>query len=374
MDYEEAVALEHKHFAQVFNRLPVLLVRGEGAYAYDDAGKKYLDFYAGIAVSALGHNHPRMVKALEEQASKLMHASNWFYTEPQLTLAERLCKLTGMERLFYSNDGSGAVETAFKLARKHTRKKEIISMKNSFHGRTMGALSATWKENYKKPFQPLVPGFKFADYGSIESLDETITDDTAAVIVEPIQGEGGIIVPDDDYLKGVREVTEEKDVLMVVDEVQTGFGRTGQWFDFHRADINPDILVVAKGMGSGYPIGATLYSGMDFEAGQHGGTFNGSPLACAAANTVLDVIEEEHLVDNAREMGDYMVKKLPYDTHGRGLMVGVDVDDGRKKTLELIEKGLLVIYSGDTLRLLPPLIIEKKHVDEAVDILCEVLG
>jgi acetylornithine/N-succinyldiaminopimelate aminotransferase len=262
------------------------------------------------------------------------------------------------------------VETALKLARKHTGKKGIISMKNSFHGRTMGALSATWAEKYRKPFEPLVPGFKFAEYDDIGSLRKLLTDDTAAVIVEPVQGEGGIIVPSSGYLKEVRELTEEKDVLLIVDEAQTGFGRTGAWFEIQRAGIKPDILVLAKGMGGGFPIGAVLYSNMDFEAGQHGGTYNGSPLACAVANAVIKVIEEEKLVENSRKMGGYLMDGLSgHNVHGRGLMIGVDVDNGRKAALELIKKGVITIYSGNTLRLLPPLTIKKKHADTVIRLL-----
>lgn len=374
MKYEEAVELERAVYAQVFDRLPVLLTRGEAQYVFDDVGRRFLDFYSGIAVSAVGHSHPKVVSALSEQAGKLMHASNWVYTEPQLALAEKLRKLTGLERVFFANDGCGAVESAIKLARAHTGRKGIVSMRNSFHGRTMGALSATWQEKYKKPFMPLVPGFSFADYDNVDSLKKAITDDTAAVIVEPIQGEAGIVVPDDGYLQQVRELTQEEDVLLIVDEAQTGFGRTGHWFDFLRAKIEPDILVLAKGLGGGFPVSCIMYSGMDFGKGQHGGTFNGSPLACTAANAVIDVIEGEGLVENAKKMGQYLRKSLPKErVHGRGLMLGLDVSDGKAITLELIKRGLLLIYSGDTLRLLPPLTIQKAHADEAISALKEVI-
>jgi len=373
MDLKKAVELEKKHTAQVFSRLPVLLTRGEGVYVYDDKGKRYIDMFAGVAVSSVGHAHPKVVKAVSEQAARLIHTSNWVYTEPQLELAEKLTSLTGMERVFYTNDGSGAVETALKLARKHTGKKGIISMENSFHGRTMGALSATWTEKYRKPFEPLIPKVRFAKYDDIESLKGAIDDDTAAVIVEPIQGEAGVLVPSDDYLAQVRELTKEKGAVMIVDEIQTGFGRTGKWFDYQRTRVKPDIVCMAKGLGGGFPIGAVAYAGMDFEAGQQGGTFNGNPLACAAANAVIGVIEEERLVENAAKMGDRIKKGLAKKkARGRGLMIGVQVDDGRKRALELLEKGAVAIYSGNTLRILPPLTVKKEHADMIIKMVDEV--
>jgi len=373
MNFDDAVASEKRNFAQVFSRLPVLLVRGDGPYVFDDAGRRYLDMFAGVAVSSVGHARQEVVKAVSEQCARLIHASNWVYTEPQLVLAEKIVSLTGMERVFLANDGAGAVETAFKLARKHTRKKGIISMENSFHGRSMGALSATWTEKYRRPFEPLVPGFKFAKYDDMDSLGKAIGDDTAAVIVEPIQGEAGVIVPADDYLKRVRELTEDNGVLMIVDEIQTGFGRTGRWFDYQRADVKPDIVCLAKGIAGGLPISAAAYTGMDFDVGQHGGTFNGSPLACAAANAVIGVIEKEKLVENAAKMGARIKAGLRgRSVRGRGLMLGVTVDDGRKRSLELIEKGAVAIYSGNTLRVLPPLIIGEREADRIIELVMEV--
>ncbi len=373
MDFDGAVASEKRNFAQVFSRLPVLLVSGKGPYVYDDAGRKYLDMFAGVAVSSVGHARPEVVEAVSKQCARLIHASNWVYTEPQLALAEKLVSLTGMERVFLSNDGAGAVETAFKLARKHTGKRGVISMENSFHGRSMGALSATWTEKYRKPFEPLVPGFKFARYNDMDSLEAAIGDDTAAVIVEPIQGEAGVLVPADDYLKRVRELTEEKGVLMIVDEIQTGFGRTGRWFDYQRAGVKPDIVCLAKGIAGGFPMSAAAYTGMDFEAGQQGGTFNGSPLACATANAVIGVIEKEKLVENAAKMGARIKAGLKgAGVRGRGLMLGVTVDDGRRRALELLGKGAVAIYSGNTLRVLPPLVIGEEEADRIIELVNEV--
>ncbi|MFH0861699.1 MAG: acetylornithine/succinylornithine family transaminase [Candidatus Altiarchaeota archaeon] len=364
MDYKTAVAWEEKYFANVFSRLPVLLVKGKGNYVYDDKGRKYLDLFAGIAVSSVGHAHPKVVKAISEQAAKIIHTSNWVYSEPQLHLAKKITQLTGMEKVFLTNDGTGAVETAFKLARKHTKKKGLIAMEQGFHGRSMGALSATWTEKYRKPFEPLVPGTCFVKYDDVDAVRAAITDDTAAVIVEPIQGEAGVIVPDKDYLQEVRELTEEKGVLMIVDEVQTGFGRTGEWFEFQRSGIKPDIVCMAKGIAGGYPMGAVAYRGMDFEKGQQGGTFNGSPLACTVANTVLGIIEQEKLVKNAAKTGAYIMKNLPPEgIHGRGLIIGADVDDAPKRAKQIISNGAIAIYSGNTMRILPPLTVKKGEAD-----------
>lgn len=374
MDLEKAKASDRSHFANLFNRLEVMPVRGDGVFLFDAAGKKYYDMFAGVAVSSIGHNHPRLIETIKDQASKLIHVSNWVYNEPQALLNEKLSNLTGLSKVFYTNDGTGAVEAAFKLARRSTGKKEIISMENSFHGRTLGALSATWNEKYRKPFEPLVPGFKFAKYDDIESLRQSIGDDTAAVIVEPVLGEAGAMPAHDEYLREVREITEEKEVLMIVDEIQTGFGRTGQWFDFQRMGIKPDILTVAKGMGAGFPIGAICFDGVDFEPGNHGGTYNGSPLGCAIANTVIDVIKDEKLVENAGKLGDHIMKSFgDKDIHGKGLMLGIETEDGRSTCEKLIENGVLSIYSGNTLRLLPPLILNKKDADNVIGIIKEVL-
>jgi acetylornithine/N-succinyldiaminopimelate aminotransferase len=367
MNLNEITTLEKKYYANTFGRLPVAVERGNGMYLYDFAGKKYLDMFAGIAVDALGHCHPTVVSAIRKQSEKLMHTSNWLYTLPQLTLAKQLVELSGQSKAFMTNDGSEAVEAAIKLARKTTGKTEIIAMSGSFHGRTMGALSLTSGEKYRKPFLPLLPGAKFAEYDDVESLRKTITSETAAVIVEPIKGEAGVIMPKDDYLQQVREITEEKNVLLIIDEVQTGFGRTGKMFAFQHAKIKPDIICFAKGLGGGFPVGAITYSCGDFEPGQHGGTFVGNPLASAVASAVVDYIVKENLVENSAKMGSYLLKELKerkLAARGRGLMIGIDVPDGKGTTLKLIEKGVLTIYSGNTVRVIPPLIIEKKHADE----------
>ncbi len=367
MDLNEIQKLESMVYANTFNRLPVAIKKGRGMYLYDVNNRRYLDMFAGIAVNSLGHCHPEVVKTIREQSKILIHTSNWFYTLPQLELAQLLVKITGLKRAFITNDGTEAVETAIKLARKTTGKGEIIAMKNAFHGRTLGALSLTWGERYRKPFLPLVPEMKFVEYNDVDALERSITDKTAAVIVEPIQGESGVIIPDDNYLKEVRELTEEREVLLILDEIQTGFGRTGKMFAFQHSGIEPDILCLAKGLGGGFPIGATLFSCNDFEPGEHGGTFIGNPLACAVANTVVRVIMEKKLVKNSERLGSYLLRELrerDLSVRGKGLMIGIDVLDGKRSVLDLIEKGILTIYSRNTVRVLPPLIIEKKHADQ----------
>ncbi|MCX6694791.1 MAG: aspartate aminotransferase family protein [Candidatus Altiarchaeota archaeon] len=373
---EQVFKLEAKYHSQVFGRFPVALVKGKGPYVWDASGKKYLDFFAGIAVVSLGHCHPKVVSALKKQAETLWHVSNWYYTQPQAELAELLCKLTGMEKVFFTNDGTESTECAIKLARKASGKKEIIAFKNSFHGRTMGALSLTWAEKYRKPFEPLVPGMKFVDYNNLSALEQALTSETAAVIVGPIQGEAGVLVPDPGYLKGVRELTEKKGVLMIMDECQTGFGRTGDMFAFKGEGIMPDMICLAKALGNGFPIGATLFRGFDFERGQHGGTFLGGPLACAVAKATVETIVKEKLHLNARKQGAYLMKEvsgLGLKCRGKGLMVGLETTDGRKTIEKLIKEGVLTVPSGNTVRLLPPLNIGRKHVDEFINHLAKII-
>ncbi|MCW7072239.1 MAG: aspartate aminotransferase family protein [Methanophagales archaeon] len=367
MNLKEIQDLELRYYAHTFKRLPVAISRGEGMYLYDTSDEKYLDMFAGIAVNSLGHCHPKIIETIKEQSQLLMHTSNWLYTLPQLELAKLLTEITGLKKVFLTNDGTEAVETAIKLVRKVTGKKEIIAMEGAFHGRTMGALSLTSGEKYRKPFGPLLPETRFVPFNDIDALRGAIGEKTAAVIVEPIQGESGIIIPDENYLKGVRELTREKDVLLILDEIQTGFGRTGKLFAFEHSKIKPDILCLAKGMGSGFPVGATLFSCDDFEPGEHGGTFIGNPLACAVAKTVIETILKEKLVENSEKIGGYLLKNLRgrnLKVRGKGLMIGIDVQNGEKTVLDLIKRNVLTIYSKNTVRILPPLIIEKKHADE----------
>lgn len=370
MNFDEIKDMEARYYAGTFTRLPVAIVEGNGMYLYDEKGGEFLDMFAGIAVNSLGHSHPDVLEIIKEQSEKLIHISNWYYTIPQLELAKTLTEITGLGKAFITNSGTESVETAIKLARRATGKKEIIAMEHAFHGRTMGALSLTWGEKYRKPFMPLVPGMKFVPYNDADAVEKGITNDTAAVIVEPILGESGVIIPDENYLKELRQITEERNVLLIIDEIQTGFGRTGKMFAFQHSDIEPDIICLAKGLGGGFPVGATLFKGIDFEPGEHGGTFIGNPLACAVAKQVIEVIQRENLVENSRKIGSYIVnnlKEMGEDVRGKGLMIGIDVDDGRKQVLNLIKKRILTIYSGNTVRVLPPLIIEKTHADQFLE-------
>jgi len=278
-----------------------------------------------------------------------------------------------MEKVFFTNDGSESVEAAIKLVRRG-KKKEIIAMEHDFHGRTLGALSLTWKENFRKPFEPLIPYTKFVKYNDINALRNAITENTAAVILEPIQSESGIIIPDEGYLKAVRELCDEKEIYMIVDEVATGFGRTGKMFCFQHENIMPDVLCIAKAMGGGFPIGAMLCRGIDFNQGEHGGTYIGNPLACAAANASIDYIINKNLPENARIIGEYLLKELKkrnLNVRGKGLMIGIDVKDAKKVVMELIEKGILTIYTGNTVRLLPPLIITKRECNKFLNAIDE---
>lgn len=376
----EIIEKEEKFYANTFSRLPVVIERGKGCYLYDIDGKRYLDMFAGIGVNSVGHCNERVVNAIKKQAEILMHTSNWLYTIPQIELAEKILSLTkaeGMEKVFFTNDGTEAVEAAIKLVRRG-KKKEIIAMKNDFHGRTLGALSLTWKENFRKIFEPLIPYTKFVDYNDIDKLRSAITENTCAVILEPIQSESGVIIPHEGYLKEVRELTEEKGVKMIVDEVAVGFGRTGKMFCFQHENISPDVICMAKALGGGFPIGAIAYRGDDFNKGEHGGTYIGNPLACAAANAAIDYIIEKNLPENARIMGEYLLKNLRernLDARGKGLILGIDVKDAKKVVMELIKNGVLTIYTGNTVRLLPTLTINKEQCDEFLDAVdrCESL-
>lgn len=376
MKFDELEELESKYYSNVFARFPVAIIKGRGVDVWDINGKKYLDMFSGISVNNIGHCHPKVVSAIKKQAETLIHISNWLYTAPQIKLAEKLTTLTKQEKVFLTNDGTEAVETAIKLARKATSKGEIIAMENAFHGRTMGSLSLTWGEKYRKPFEPLLPNTKFVPYNDVDSISDAITDNTAAVIVEPIQGEVGVYVPDDNYLKALRDLTSDKGVLLIVDEIQTGFGRTGYMFAHEKYKIKPDILCLSKALGSGMPIGATLFSGFDFEQGEHGGTLVGNPIACAAALSTLDVIESEGLVANCKKMGDLFSLRLNEENiehRGLGLMIGIAVNNPKAAVADLIGEGILSIYSKETLRVLPPLIIDETHIERFIIALKKVI-
>jgi len=373
---ERIVAQELQHYMPVFSRQPLVIERGTGAIVTDTDGNDYIDCVAGIAVNSVGHCHPRVVNAIKAQAEKLIHTSNLYYTEIQARLAERMTKLTGMERLYLTNSGAESNESAMKLARKVTGKKGFISTKNAFHGRTMGSLSVTWKEAIRQPFEPLIDGVTFVDYGDVNAIAGAVTADTAAVIVEPIQGEGGVNVPPDDYLAAVRELCTEREIILIVDEVQTGFARTGKWFGCEHANVIPDVMTLAKGMGGGFPVGAMMSrESFQFAPGDHGGTQSGNPLACAAALATIDVIESEHLVEQSRSKGELLKKLLsgiesPYtvDVRGKGLMVAYESSRSVVPVVDFARKSgvLLNNTSENVLRFVPPLVIAKEQIETAI--------
>ncbi len=373
---QNIIKRESEHSMTTFARQPLVLERGRGATVADIEGREYIDCVAGIAVNNIGHSHPRLVRALRVQAEKLIHTSNVYYTEIQAVLAERMARLTGMERLYMTNSGSESNEAAIKLARKVTGKKGFISTKNAFHGRTMGALSLTWKEAMRSPFEPLIADVTFVDYGEVESIADAIDNNTAAVIVEPIQGEAGVIVPSDEYLPAVRELCTDRDVLMIVDEVQTGFGRTGRWFGYEHAAITPDILTLAKAMGGGFPVGAMMSREQyKFAPGDHGGTQSGSPLACAAALATLDILEDEELIDRSRRSGEYLKQSLAHletsksvEIRGKGLMIGYELSCSVLPMVSYArENGVLLNNTSENvLRFVPPLVITKEQIATAI--------
>ncbi|OJH49948.1 acetylornithine transaminase [Methanohalophilus portucalensis] len=364
---------------QNYGRYPIALDKGAGALVWDIAGKQYIDCVAGIAVNNVGHCHPKVVKAIQEQAAKLIHVSNLYYTNVQADLAEKLSQVTGMDRLFFCNSGTEAVEAAMKLARAHSGKKNFVAAEGSFHGRTMGALAVTSKEAYRKPFEPLSGRVDFVPYDNSPAIADAIDSDTAAVILEPIQGEGGVNVPSSNYLKEVREICDETDTLLIFDEVQTGFGRTGKWFCKDYFNVSPDIMTMAKALGGGFPMGAIASrEGIVFQKGQHAATFGGGPLACAAALASINAIEKEGLVERSRIMGEYFVKKLEglnredfLEIRGKGLMMGVRVKDSCAEMVTAgLEKGVLLnCTAGNILRMVPPLVITEEQVDSVVDVI-----
>lgn len=386
MNKQQIFAQDEQHYVPVFARYPIVLSHGEGPYVYDTEGKKYLDFLAGIAVNVLGHAHPKLVAAIAEQAGKIIHCSNLYYTEQQATLAATLTKLAGMDKVFFANSGAEANEGAIKLARKYGKtlnadRVEIITAENSFHGRTYATLTATAQPKYQKGYEPLPGGFRYVPFNDLAALKSMVSEKTCAILLEPIQGEGGINIPDDGYLQAVRQLCDESGALLIFDEIQTGMGRTGKLFAYQYFGVKPDIVTVAKGLGGGVPIGAFLASdkvAAAFHAGDHGSTFGGNPLACAAANAVLSVIAEEDLGANADRMGAYMITelcklqnkypRLIHEVRGKGLMIGMQLSrPGREIVNRCLEEGFIInCTAGDILRFVPPLTIKQAHIDELI--------
>ena len=382
------------HVMNTYARLPVAFVRGEGAWLWDEQGKRYLDGLSGIAVNTLGHAHPTLIKAMSEQIGKLMHCSNVYQVPGQEQLADKLCSLTKMQEVFFSNSGCEANEAAIKIARMygHQQGKEspaIIVMEKAFHGRTLATLSATGNRKVQVGFEPLVKGFSRVPYNDLAALQQVAhnNNDVVAVLVEPIQGEGGIRALDIDYLKQLRAICDERNWLLMLDEVQCGIGRTGKWFAHQHAGILPDVMTLAKGLGSGMPIGACLTAGKAagvFGPGNHGSTFGGNPLACTAGLTTLNVIEQEGLLAHAGTLGKYFHDAFAsqlagvsgvVEIRGQGLMIGIELSKPCGELVKLaLEQGLLINVTADSvIRLLPPLIMSQTEAQQLVDGLCPLI-
>ncbi len=372
-----------------YNRFPVVFDHGEGVYLYDLEGKKYLDFGAGIAVFSLGYGNQEYNEALKNQIDKLLHTSNLYYNVPMTKAAEKLLKASGLSKVFFTNSGTEAIEGAIKAARKYAWLKdnstdhEIIAMKHSFHGRSMGALSVTGNSHYQEPFKPLIGGIKFADFNDLDSVKAQITEKTCAIILETVQGEGGIYPAEKTFLEGIRKLCDEKDILLILDEIQCGMGRTGTMFAYEDYGIKPDIMTSAKALGCGVPVGAFVLNekvaNSSLKPGDHGTTYGGNPFACAAVSKVFDLFEEQHILEHVQEITPYFEEKLDglvekYDfftqRRGKGLMQGLVVE-GRavgEIVAKALENGLVVISAGsDVLRFVPPLIITKEQIDEMVE-------
>ena len=394
---EEIFTRDDNNYLPVFNRYKIVLERGEGAYLYDVNGKRYIDFLAGIAVNVLGHNYAPLVESISKQAAKVIHVSNLYYTEPQAAAAEKLVKLSGLDRAFFANSGAEANEGAIKIARKYAHqfdaeKSEIITAWHSFHGRTLATLTATGQPKYHKGFEPLPGGFDYVNYNDIEELAEKISDKTCAVMLETIQGEGGVYPPKDDYLKKVRELCDKHGALLILDEIQAGIGRSGKFFAYEKYGIKPDIVTLAKGLAGGVPIGAFICTekvARAFHAGDHGTTFGGNPLACAAANVVLATVPNEKFLAHVEEVGNYFKNKLVElqqkhsaqisEVRGEGLILGVQLSNSKKSGVEIVnecmKRGAIINCTvGTVLRFIPPLIITNEQVDEVTKILDEVLS
>lgn len=388
MNTQEIMDLEKEYMMHTFGRLPIALDKGKGALVWDVEGKEYIDCFAGIAVNNVGHSHPRVAEAICKQAEKLIHCSNIYYTEIQVELARLLCEISSHDKVFFANSGAEVNEGAVKLARKFTGKTDIITMENSFHGRTLSMVAATGQHKYKEGIGSLPAGYLHVPYGDIEAVSASITPNTAAVMVEPIQGEGGVVVPPQGYLKEIEKICEENDILLILDEIQTGFGRTGEMFASDLFNIKPHITTIAKALGGGYPIAGILAQeeiADAFKPGDHGTTFGGNPLGCAAAKASIEAIIDEKLVEKSKNNGKYLKTNLKelkdeneniLDVRGHGLMLGMEFNHECSDIVNrAANKGLLINCTASTvLRFLPPLNITKKQIDKSFNIFNKILG
>lgn len=387
-DKQKAIDRGERVFYKTYNRFPVIFDHGDGVRLYDSEGNEYLDFGAGIAVVGLGYNDPEYNAALTGQAGKLLHCSNLYYNQPAIDAGEKLLKASRMEKVFFTNSGTEAVEGALKIAKRYAYNRdghgghEIIAMKHSFHGRSLGALSVTGNDHYQEPFAPLLPGIRFADFNDLDSVKALVNDKTCAVVMETIQGEGGIYPATEEFLKGVRALCDEHDMLLLLDEIQCGMGRSGFMFAWQEYGVKPDVMMVAKALGNGVPVGAFLAQGKAAAAmgpGDHGTTYGGNPFVCSAADTVLTLFEKRHILDHVKEVGAYLWEKLEEFAEGRncvavhrgkGLIQGLEFNCpvGNIVTKALLEQRLVLISAGaNVIRFVPPLVITKDDVDEMVE-------
>ena len=391
MSMNEQMNHAEESILHTYNRFPVMFDHGEGCYLYDTEGKKYLDFAAGIAVNALGYHYPGYDDALKSQIDKLTHISNLYYNEPMSEAGEKLIKASGLSKAFFTNSGTEAIEGALKAARKYSYTKygkeagrfEIIAMNHSFHGRSMGALSVTGTEHYREPFEPLIGGVKFADFNDLESVKAQITDKTCAVITEVVQGEGGIYPAQKEFLEGLRALVDDKDIILIFDEIQCGMGRTGYYFAWQSYGVQPDVMTCAKALGCGVPVGAFVLgekaAAASLVPGDHGTTYGGNPFVCAAVSKVFDIFEQDNILAHVQELTPYLEEKLDAlvdkcpivaARRGKGFMQGLVIEGTTVGSVvtKALANGLLVISAGsDVLRLVPPLVITKEHIDEMIE-------
>ena len=383
----ENVLKAEENLLHIYNRFPLTLDHGDGVYLYDTDGKKYLDFAAGIAVMGLGYHNRELEDALKEQIEKLCHTSNLYYHENCGEAAAALNQASGMDRVFFTNSGTEAIEGALKTARKYAYLKqsgryEIIAMENAFHGRSMGAVSVTGTKAYREPFEPMLSGVHFAEYNNLESVKALVNDKTCAILLEPLQGEGGIYPATQEFMEGIRKICEEQDILMICDEIQCGMGRTGSMFAWQEYGVRPDILTMAKGIGNGIPVGVFAVTEKvaenSMKPGDHGSTYGGNPLACMAVKKVLELYEKNQILEHVQEVGPYLAQRLDalkekYDCikerRGKGLIQGIELTGNPSGVVKkALEEGLIIITAkGNTIRFVPPLIIDKVHVDEMIE-------
>ncbi|MCR5595428.1 MAG: aspartate aminotransferase family protein [Lachnospiraceae bacterium] len=394
MNMQEYITEAEKDLLHTYNRYQIVLDKGEGVYLYDMEGKEYLDFVSGIAVFALGYHYPGYDEALKAQIDKLIHTSNYYYNVPAIEAARKIKAASGMDRVFFTNSGAEAIEGALKAARKYaylkdnTTDHEIIAMEHSFHGRTFGALSVTGNPHYREAFEPMIGNIRFANLNDFGSVMNCVSDKTCAIILETVQGEGGLVPANEDFLRKVRALCDERDILLILDEIQCGMGRTGYMYAWQKYGVKPDIMTSAKALGCGVPVGAFMMTekvaAQSLTAGDHGTTYGGNPLACAAISKVLDIYEEDKITEHVNEVAPYLEKKLDelvekYDfiieRRGTGLMQGLKCDRPVGNIINCaVSKGLIIINAGaDILRFVPSLIIEKEHVDKMIDILTQAI-